>query len=60
MATIKVNGLMVTESNQKLDFAPPISNKIQLSSIEPLRGVGDVHDRLVFKDGHHQHLLMVL
>ncbi|MBP3906674.1 MAG: hypothetical protein J6D12_06085, partial [Peptostreptococcaceae bacterium] len=28
-----------------------LSNKIQLSSIEPLRGVGDVKDRFVFKDG---------
>lgn len=26
-------------------------NKIQFSSIEPLRGVGDVKDRFVFKDG---------
>ena len=27
------------------------SNKIQFSSIEPLRGVGDIKDRFVFKDG---------
>ena len=27
------------------------SNKIQFSSIEPLRGVGDVKDRFIFKDG---------
>ena len=27
-----------------------LSNKIQLSSIEPLRGVGNVKDRFVFKD----------
>ena len=27
------------------------SNKIQFSSIEPLRGIGDVKDRFVFKDG---------
>ena len=33
------------------NYVPNKSNKIQLSSIEPLRGVGDVHDRLVFKDG---------
>ena len=33
------------------DYIENKSNKIQLSSIEPLRGVGDVHDRLVFKDG---------
>ena len=29
----------------------PVQLLIQISSIAPLRGVGDVHDRLVFKDG---------
>ena len=33
------------------NYVPHKSNKIQLSSIAPLRGVGNVHDRLVFKDG---------
>ncbi len=33
------------------DYTSKKSNKIQFSSIEPLRGVGDAHDRLVFKDG---------
>ena len=33
------------------DFIPSISNKIQFSSIEPLRGVGDAKDRFVFKNG---------
>ena len=33
------------------DYVESKSNEIQLSSIEPLRGVGDVHDRLVSKDG---------
>ena len=28
-----------------------LSNKIQFSSIEPLRGIGDVKDRFLFKDG---------
>ena len=33
------------------EFIENKSNKIQLSSIEPLRGVNEIHDRLVFKDG---------
>ena len=33
------------------EFIPHESNKIQFSSIEPLRGIGDVKDRFVFKDG---------
>ena len=33
------------------DFIPHKSNKIQLSSIKPLRGINEIHDRLVFKDG---------
>lgn len=32
-------------------YVSPKSNKIQFSSIEPLRGVDDVKDRFVFKDG---------
>ena len=49
-ATIKIKGLMLTESTKKLDFAPPTSNKIQFSSIEPLRSVGTARDRFVFID----------
>lgn len=33
-----------------LDYVENKHNKIQFSSIEPLRGVGDVKDRFVFKD----------
>ena len=33
------------------NYEPHKSNKIQFSSIEPLRGVGDIKDRFVFKDG---------
>lgn len=33
------------------EYTPSNSNKIQFSSIEPLRGVGDVKDRFVLKDG---------
>ena len=33
------------------DYTPQITNKIQFSSIEPLRGVGNIKDKFVFKDG---------
>lgn len=33
------------------DYVPRECNKIQFSSIEPLRGVGDIKDRFVLKDG---------
>lgn len=33
------------------DYTPQITNKIQFSSIEPLRGIGETKDRFVFKDG---------
>ena len=36
---------------RKTDYVKPSFNKIQFSSIEPLRGVGDIKDRFVFKDG---------
>ena len=39
-----------TEGSTNIDYIPHKSNKIQFSSIEPLRGVGDVKDRFVFKD----------
>lgn len=47
--TVTFKDIMI--SKVEGDFVPHKSNKIQFSSIEPLRGVGDVHDRLVFKDG---------
>jgi hypothetical protein len=39
------------ENTVPANYIPYKSNKIQFSSIEPLRGVGDVKDRFVFKDG---------
>lgn len=33
------------------NYEPHKSNKIQFSSIEPLRGVGNIKDRFMFKDG---------
>lgn len=41
---------LILESNDNLDYIPNKSNKIQFSSIEPLRGVENVRDRFVFKD----------
>ncbi len=35
----------------KVDYVPHKQNKIQFSSIEPLRGIGNIKDRFVFKDG---------
>jgi hypothetical protein len=46
-----VNKNIQIELNTKnTGYVPHKSNKIQFSSIEPLRGVGDVKDRFVFKD----------
>ena len=39
------------ENTVPTNYIPHKSNKIQFSSIEPLRGVGDAKDRFVFKDG---------
>lgn len=33
------------------EYIDGLSNKIQFSSIEPLRGVGNIKDRFIFKDG---------
>ena len=45
--------VLITESNSSsyIDFISNKSNSIQLSSIEPLRSVGTIKDRFVFKDG---------
>lgn len=43
--------IMVTENENVKDFIEHKHNKIQFSSIEPLRGVGNIKDRFVFKDG---------
>ena len=42
---------MLVEGTEEKVFVENKSNKIQFSSIEPLRGVDDVKDRFVFKDG---------
>ena len=41
----------VVEQGNNLSFIPHKSNKIQFSSIQPLRGVGNIKDRFAFKDG---------
>ena len=43
--------LQIEEGDSNTEYIPHKSNKIQFSSIEPLRSVGDVKDRFVFKDG---------
>ena len=46
-----VKDILIEDVDGGTGYFPRECNKIQLSSIEPLRGVGNVHDRLVFKDG---------
>ena len=49
---MEITNFMITEeSSYSGEFIENKSNSIQLSSIEPLRGVNEIHDRLVFKDG---------
>ena len=48
---IDLDTFIIQENNNLVDYVYHKSNKIQFSSIEPLRGVGDVKDRFVFKDG---------
>ena len=47
----KISNIQIEEGDTATEYAPYKENKIQLSSIEPLRGVNEIHDRLVFKDG---------
>ena len=44
------NNLVFSEIGIGENYTPHKSNKIQFSSIEPLRGVGNVKDRFVFKE----------
>ena len=44
-------GIQLEEGSNMPLYEPYNSNKIQFSSIEPLRGIGDIKDRFVFKDG---------
>ena len=46
---VKFEDIQISEV--KSDFIMKECNKIQFSSIEPLRGVDDVKDKFVFKDG---------
>lgn len=43
--------IQIEEGSTSTAFVNNIYNKIQFSSIEPLRGVGDFKDKFVFKDG---------
>ncbi len=43
--------IQIEEGTVATAYVPYKSSSIQFSSIEPLRGVGDVKDRFVFKDG---------
>ena len=42
--------LQIEEGSVKTEYIPNKQNKIQFSSIEPLRGVDNTKDRFVFKD----------
>ena len=46
-----IKDLQLKESNLPTDFVERKYNKIQFSSIEPLRSTKDISDRFVFKDG---------
>lgn len=49
---MEITNFMIIEENlYSNEFIKNKSNKIQFSSIEPLRGVGDFKDKFVFKDG---------
>ena len=46
----KYNNIQIEEGTQATPYVPHKSNSIQLQLNEPLRAVGDVKDRFVFKD----------
>ena len=48
---IDLDTFIIQENNNLVDYVYHKSNKIQFSSIEPLRSVGNIKDRFVFKDG---------
>ena len=50
MGDVIYENIQIEENSDKTDFINNKSNKIQFSSIEPLRGVGNVKDRFVFKE----------
>lgn len=47
---IDLDTFIIQENNNLVDYVYHKSNKIQFSSIEPLRGIGEIKDRFVFKD----------
>ena len=49
--TVTISEIQVEEGSERTEYVPYKENKIQFSSIEPLRGINEIHDRLVFKDG---------
>ena len=46
-----VKDILIEDADGGTGYFPRECNKIQFSSIEPLRGVGNIKDRFVFKDG---------
>ena len=48
---VTIDKLQIERGTDVTNYEKRKQNKIQFSSIEPLRGVGDVKDRFVFKDG---------
>ena len=47
---IEYKNIQIREETTSETYEETKSNKIQFSSIEPLRGVGDIKDKFVFKD----------
>lgn len=47
---IDLDTFIIQENSNLVDYIYPKTNKIQFSSIEPLRGVGSAKDKFVFKD----------
>ena len=45
------SNIVIKKKTENIDYIPHKSNKIQFSSIEPLRGVDNIKDKFVFKDG---------
>lgn len=50
MAMYEFEDICVTQSDIGSDYIPHETNKIQFSTLEPLRSVGDISDKLVYKD----------
>ena len=48
---VNQTNIQLEENNNNTSYVPHKSNKIQFSSIEPLRGIGDVRDDVKVQDG---------